>query len=79
MHHYRMNFYSYLRDNEPSMRAFARRAGVAHTTITRHLRGEVLVSKSMLGRIAQATNGKVSEQEVLTSFGAARVAEPAAA
>jgi hypothetical protein len=74
-----MMFHSYLREHERSVRAFALKARVAHTTITRLLRGEATLKMATLSRIVAATDGRVSEQEVLASFGSEPANDRAAA
>lgn len=67
-----MRLDSYIAVQGVSLRGLAKRSRVAHTTIARLLRGESVPGRASIAAISAATNGEVSEAEVLASFGSSR-------
>lgn len=66
-----MRLDSYIEVHGVSLRQLAKRARVAHSTISRLLRGKVVPATASVTAIANATDGQVSPAEVLASYGSA--------
>lgn len=73
-----MTLSEYLRHSGMPALQLAKSAGVAHTTIGRILKGTHIPQRSTRQRIAAATNGAVSEGEILMEAARLGVVEKAA-
>jgi DNA-binding transcriptional regulator YdaS (Cro superfamily) len=60
-----MTLSEYLAQTNTRPTAFARKLGVAHTTVLRWVSGETSPPLSAMGRISQATNGAVQPNDFL--------------
>lgn len=61
-----MKLTAYLELDQSNALRLSRKAGVAHTTIRRLVTGQTLPRRRTLAKIAAATAGMVSEQEILS-------------
>jgi DNA-binding transcriptional regulator YdaS (Cro superfamily) len=61
----RMTLSEYLARTNTTPTAFARKLGVAHTTVIRWVSGETSPPLAQMGRIAQATGGAVQPNDFL--------------
>jgi DNA-binding transcriptional regulator YdaS (Cro superfamily) len=59
-----MNLSSYLNDTGTSVQAFARRIGVAHTTVARWISGEMEPRAKAVRLVVEATGGRVTAAEL---------------
>lgn len=69
-----MKLREYLSETGTNVLQFSRLAGVAHSTVLRLLSGEVIPRRPTLKKIAGATDGRVSEGDLLIEAHGARVA-----
>lgn len=60
-----MKLSDYIASREVSLSTIARRAGIAHSTLIRALRGTHLPTRRVRQMVALATSGAVSEAEFL--------------
>lgn len=72
-----MQLSAYLSFQGLNVLQFARKAGIAHTTVSRLLRGEVIPRRPTIKKIAAATDGQVSERELLIEAHSASAKEAA--